>query len=597
MMLPRKTHCNTLSAVLMCISSQGLWASVAILAVLILIIRLLHVFHQQLRLLITIPLTRGQHIYWAQDSSIWTKAKKHLLQAPLLRSRHHKEIQLSRAISVGTLPSRLHTILLVGYMISNVVYCSLLDYRGKPRAALVAELRGRAGHLAVVNMLPLVLFAARNNPLISVLGVSFDTFNLFHRWIGRIIVLESIVHITAWFVNGHNALGYYGIMKVLMTDTFVQCGLTAAIALLIILIQSPSPIRHAFYEVFLHTHQVLAAVSLGAIAAHVQYHNLPQKPVIYTIIGIWALERGLRLLRLVYYNVSIRGVSEAHIQALNGGACRVTFYVRRPFDETPGRHIYAYIPRISFWMSHPFSVANVNSNTMYQDSLTTKTSPSSIFENLEATSKHPSRTSAYSVSCLMAARTGMTAKLYRKAQASPNGLFICRALIEGPYGASETLNSYGTVLLFAGGVGITNQLSHMRHLICGWAAGNCATQKLVLIWSVRSLEQLYWARPWLQELARMPRYGRELNIVLYVTQLRREPPFSEDQSTEALAEMKVRGGRPNINKLVDKHFGERVGALSIGVCGPGALADDVRKAARRVMIKGKVDFWEEAFTW
>ena len=565
--------------------------SVAALAAIILILRLAQSLYKRFRLIVTIPLNKNQHRYWARDSSFGSKIKKNLLQAPLLHRRHNKEIQLSSAISVGTLPSRLHSLLLGFFLISNIIYCVILDYRGQSKAALIAELRGRSGHLALINMLILVLFAARNNPLIPILSVSFDTFNLFHRWIGRIIVLESVVHMIAWFVNNEHAIGYNGITDVLMTDTFAQCGLAAAIALLVIMVQSPGAIRHAFYEFFLFTHQILAIVVLGATAAHIDLHNLPQKPIIYTIIGIWASERGMRILRTLYYNVSYKGLTKVRVEALKGGACRVTFDIRRPFVTAPGHHIYAYIPSISFWMSHPFSVAMV-SNTKPLLEYTPESSPSpSILEGVEKVPKLAEAVPSYSISCIMAARTGMTRKLYDKARSSPDGVYTCRAFIEGPYGAAESLDSYGTVMLFAGGVGITNQISHMHHLIKGWAESTNATQKLILVWSVRSLDQLQWARPWLEQLSRLDRHGRDLEIITHVTQLR-----SVDESIR-LEEIQIHPGRANVDKLVEYQFEERIGAMTIGVCGPGALADDVRKAARAVMGRGKVDFWEEAFTW
>lgn len=39
--------------------------------------------------------------------------------------------------------------------------------------------------------------AGRNNPLISLLNMSFDQFNLLHRWLGRIVVLEALAHTVA----------------------------------------------------------------------------------------------------------------------------------------------------------------------------------------------------------------------------------------------------------------------------------------------------------------------------------------------------------------------------------------------------------------
>jgi hypothetical protein len=37
--------------------------------------------------------------------------------------------------------------------------------------------------------------------LISLLGVPFNTFNMFHRWLGRIIAAEAIFHVIAIVVT------------------------------------------------------------------------------------------------------------------------------------------------------------------------------------------------------------------------------------------------------------------------------------------------------------------------------------------------------------------------------------------------------------
>lgn len=45
--------------------------------------------------------------------------------------------------------------------------------------------------------IPLFILVGRNNPLIPLLGISFDTYNLIHRWFGRIVILEAICHTLA----------------------------------------------------------------------------------------------------------------------------------------------------------------------------------------------------------------------------------------------------------------------------------------------------------------------------------------------------------------------------------------------------------------
>ena len=55
--------------------------------------------------------------------------------------------------------------------------------------------------MAVINMIPLFLLAGRNNPIIKLTGISFDTMNLIHRWFGRIVILEAIAHTVCWIAN------------------------------------------------------------------------------------------------------------------------------------------------------------------------------------------------------------------------------------------------------------------------------------------------------------------------------------------------------------------------------------------------------------
>jgi len=56
-------------------------------------------------------------------------------------------------------------------------------------------------------------------------------------------------------------------------------------------------------------------------------------------------------------------------------------------------------------------------------------------------------------------------------------------------------------------------------------------------------------------------------------------------------------GRCNVQEVVDRAVVERIGALAVTVCGPGAFADGVREAVRKRVKAGVVDFVEEAFTY
>ena len=131
--------------------------------------------------------------------------KQHLLYAPLFRLRHQKQMRIG-PVETGILPTRFQSLLLAGIITTNIVLWAYgIEWNG-PIITKLEHLRNRSGTLAVVNMIPLVIMAGRNNPLIGWLNVSFDTFNLMHRWFGRIVasfaVSHGVVEIMAIVIRG-----------------------------------------------------------------------------------------------------------------------------------------------------------------------------------------------------------------------------------------------------------------------------------------------------------------------------------------------------------------------------------------------------------
>ena len=571
-----------------------LWFSIGLLLLVILCVRFGQMANAQLRHLLNLNASSQQQSYWSEDrTSLWPSLKKQVFYAPLWKKRHNTEIQLSRAINVGTLPSRLHSVLLLLYLSSNIAYCLVIDY-SQPKAKCIAEFRGRTGHLSLVNMLPLVVLAGRNSPFIPLLRISFDTYNLFHRWIGRVVALEAFLHTLAWAWNEHDAAGMKGISKHLQESPFLAYGLLGTVALAIIMLQAPSIVRHAYYETFLHVHQVLAIATIIGVKIHCRMGVLPGESYIDWVIALWVLERSARLFRIIYRNISMRRFSKVTVEALPGKdvqACRVTIELVRPWTYRPGTHTYLYLPSISFWMNHPFSIAWSDERqtpylTPQMEKLSAKPDVESIISEL------PIRTST-NISLIVAKRTGMTAKLFNKASASPNGVLTTYGLVEGPYGGIDRLHSYGTVILFAAGVGITHQIGHVRDLLQGQRAGTVATQKVVLCWSVRNTETLEWIRPWMDEILQMSNRKQVLKILLFVTQ-----PRSAREVVSRSETVQMLPGRCNPGVILSKELPNRVGATVVTACGPGAFGDSVRASVREVMGEGAtVDFVEESFTW
>ncbi|KAJ5551713.1 FAD-binding 8 [Penicillium sp. DV-2018c] len=565
--------------------------------------RVAQISHAYLRQITAASSNKQQQTFWAQEQSTWwPNLKKHFLYAPLGKKRHNRELQLSSAVNVGTLPSRLQSILILLYFISQVAYCVFLDYSVNEKPALIAELRGRSGTLAVLNMVPLFLLAGRNNPLIPILRISFDTYNLLHRWLGRIVVLESIVHTTAWAVNATDEQDFTHMLARLRTTPFFTWGLVGVISMIFLCLHSPSPIRHAFYETFLHLHQLAAILAFIGVYVHLNTDSLPQITWARTIAVIWLGDRLTRLARLIYLNVSTSGTTKTVVQALPGEACRVTFHLPKRITIQPGSHVFVYIPTISWWMSHPFSIAWAESSTSTTSSLLppqthTQTQTSkSAYADLEkqATLPPPPTTPTTQISLIISAQKGMTRTLYNLANTSPTKSLTLPAFIEGPYGSHPTNpQSYGTTILFSAGAGITHHLLHAHRLVTQAADQTAATRKVYLIWSVRSTDHLAWVSSYMDQILRLPKRREILVIKLFISKPRRAAEIVSPSET-----VLMHSGRCRPDVVLDEILPGRIGATLVSVCGPGAFADEVRAATRgRIGNGAVVDFVEEAFTW
>jgi len=534
-------------------------------------------FSRHLRRLASFSDDRQRYFVSTHNTFAWIK--EHLIYAALFRTRHNQELQLSSAINMGTLPSRFHAFLITGVVAMNIALCCVTTPYGSKEDTLAGVVRNRTGTMATVNLIPLVLMAGRSNPLIAMLHVPFDTWNLLHRWLGRIVALESIAHVLAWAIPKGQEKGWDIVGKAIFGSSFLLTGFVAACAFTALLLHSPSPIRHAFYETFLHLHIAIAAVSMGFLWVHLD--GLVAQAYLLASIILWALERATRFLIILYRNCG-RESTTATVEAMPGDAMRITLRMARPWTFRPGQHIYLYIPAVGWWTSHPFSVGWSETEDSMSDE---KSLPLTKQDLLSSPQKE-------TISLLVRRRTGMTDKLFQRAVNAVDSRITLRAFAEGPYGNIHTMDSYGTVMLFAGGVGITHHVPFVRHLVDGFANGTVAARRVTLVWIIQSPEHLEWIRPWMTSILAMDRRREVLRIMLFVTRPRNT---KEIQSPSATVQMFP--GRPNIDTLVGMEVENQIGAMGVLVCGNGGLSDDVRRVCRKRQAHSNVDYVEESFSW
>lgn len=291
-------------------------------------------------------------------------------------------------------------------------------------------------------------------------------------------------------------------------------------------------------------------------------------------------QRIIRALILLYRNAG-KGGTTAVVESLPGEALRLTVKMARPWTFRPGQYMFITVPGIGLWTSHPFSVAWSDA----EENLDSE-------KGIAMTRQDVLSQQATTMSCIIRRRSGFTDKLFKKAEASPEGRIHISAIVEGPYGGMQSLHSYGTVMLFAGGVGITHSVPYVRDLVLGFSNGTCAARKVVLVWVIQSPEHLEWIRPWMTSILALDRRREILRIQLFVTR-----PRSTKEIHSPSATVQMFPGRPNVDTLIQMESENQVGAMAVTVCGTGGLADQVRSAVRKRQRTSNVDLVEESFSW
>ncbi|KAI4224982.1 MAG: hypothetical protein L6R36_004251 [Xanthoria steineri] len=520
--------------------------------------------------------------YFRTPNLAYGAVKQHLLYAPLFRRRHLRELHFGW-FHMGYVPSRFQSLFLTTVIMMNVTLSVAgIEWSGT-RAAALSHLRNRTGTLSVINMIPLVVLAGRNNPLISLLSISFDNFNLVHRWFGRIVVLQALAHSVAEVINVVEQGKWKTMRYLFQNNQMYWTGLVATVASVAIVLLASSALRHAFYETFLHLHIALIIFSLIFLWKHLE-GTVPQKYLLIMIL-LWAAERFIRLATLVYRSFG-RGGSKAELELLPGDACRVTLKMARPWVFRPGQYAFITVPSVGLWTSHPFSIAWSNNSAEEKNQDSEKgyqITPDDILSSSQEKTN---------MSLIIRRRAGFTDKLFEKAERSPSGITTVSVLVEGPYGGHASLQSYGTVMIFAGGVGITHQVPFIRDLVAGYASGTLAARKVVLVWVIQSPEHLEWIRPWMTTILAMDKRRDILRIQLFVTR-----PRSTKEIHSPSATVQMFPGKPNVDTLIEMEAENQIGAMGVSVCGTGGLSDDVRAAVRRRQGYRNIDFLEQGFTW
>lgn len=362
---------------------------------------------------------------------------------------------------------------------SSYTYPATIIY--KPAEGQTASLIGRRIANVTLANLPLVwLFALRNNPLIISTGWEFNTFNFFHKWLGRIVALAAIAHGIAFtkfeFIKG-GAARYSSMFNL----TWWNCGIAAVVLFAANVALANRFIRQKIYDIFVVAHIALAAVILAMTYIHISNFNNTFVAYVWVPVGLWLAERVVRAGRILVLTALGRSISAQVSYHEESNVLRID--ATRLLENTkpqPGAHYYLYTPEsIFFWQSHPFTLVEyeqkLSNSIVYVEEKT---------DVVVKTSLASSDDTRLVYSFVIGAQDGFTKRLARLVR-SKGGSCSVPLLLEGPYGTRPPIECYEQVDLLIGGSGISVGTSAV------YAALRSESVKRVrLVWAVRSTSAL-----------------------------------------------------------------------------------------------------------
>ena len=526
-----------------------------------------------------------------------TSIRKHCVLPATFSGSHNRELKFFSSVYLAA-PTRGQSLVLLGYFLLNIVLI-LVNYDVFiPNPFLVKEseqrmryLGNRTGIIAFTQLPITILFACRNNILINITGWPYDTFQLYHRWTARVMMIHAFIHsvcFTVLAVEGQTVA--YRWQEVINW----RFGNMATYAGCIIIVVSFHSIRDKYYEFFYLSHKLFYIIFMIGIFRHCW--DFGWMGWVYASITIHVLERLLRLWRIVLSGFK----NEAHFLLFDDNSFRMSIKYSKRWKIEPGQYCYVRIlTKNFFWQAHPFSIY---------------ASPDTEDTNIHLVIK---------------AKGGATAKIAQYLAEQPNNSATHSVIIEGPYGYQAPLEIYDNVLLVAGGIGITATYSYAMHL----KRLAKPDQKIVFYWIIRNSVPLEWFRDELRALASDSHIELRVHITAHSENYSATDSGKEtDQETlhtvlrekdgdlaniydsindrllirKALPGQQITArtdyisyDKPSIRNEVRQVMATAKGSLGIMSCGPPLLVDRVRFSIVDDIEKadGRVDYYEESFCW
>ncbi|RPA87476.1 hypothetical protein BJ508DRAFT_410245 [Ascobolus immersus RN42] len=398
----------------------------------------------------------------------------------------------------------------------------------------------------------MILAVARKNYLVEATRWSYDSWNIFHRFLGRASLFFAVVHTALYcgyvYEKGENfgplwSLNYWNAG---VAGTLAMCWLAG-----------PPSVRWARqrdYEFFLALHVLMTVGLLYLCFVHIFW--MFSVEWLWGAVAVWGMDRAMRLWLS-------QGATSKAISEIKGEVIRLTVPVGpgKALLKKPGQFVYLRFPQLSWIQKHPFSIAGVREVTAV-DMVDTGDDAVPL---LNTGKQHQHLELVFTIRPYR----GVTKALHAL------GNTTVQVAVEGAYKHHIPLPD--DTVFFAAGVGFALVLGYLRARKGGKA-----------YWAVGRSEDL-WA---FEELFAECEEGELDGLMINYSGLR----MADADRLERLG-IKINKSRLRISEVLDEWEqdslkGEK-GERAVMACGPERFLDECRVC---VDALDGVEYWEEVST-
>lgn len=384
------------------------------------------------------------------------------------------------------------------YVFTQHPYYRMFAWYGPPGIA------GRSGMIAVAITPFSIALGMKANWVSLVTGVGHERLNVLHRWLGLLCGVMAVIHTVPFLYEPVRDGGWGALREKLLHgkgNIYYWNGFAALACLLWLDVASLPFLRRWRYEFFVHLHIICGVGYLAMLFWHCA-DMLTSWHYLWTTVVVWASGLVWR------FGWKTNWFSEGRFMKGEMGTVSrlvddgVKITIQTKMKWRPGQHIFLRIPEVSYLDNHPFTIASVmkddgddlpspSSGTTADTTAHLKSSAAAVATTATTpTDTHSTEDGVNEMVLVFKPYKGFTKKMFDISRRLNDVSY--RVLLDGPYGGMpRMLESFDTVLLIAGGSGITPVVAHLQDLCRKIKKGRAVTQDVRIVWTVKRFGMLY----------------------------------------------------------------------------------------------------------